>query len=270
MRGVVLVTGASSGIGAAAARELATRGWTVYGGCRNPMRPGIGIPGVTMLALDVTSEVSVNATVSQILTAVGHIDALVCCAGMGVAGSVEDIPATEIAVQMDTNFSGVVRCVKACLPAMRQARSGRILVVGSMAGRTGMPFQAFYSASKYALEGFVESLRYEIRVFGLEAGIIEPGDYKTGFTDARRMDTHTEAGPYASACAATMEIQMRDERSGHNPVEAGKAIARMLESRRMPTRRTIGPLFERFAMGAKRIIPAWLYERFYRYYYRLP
>lgn len=264
---VAVVTGASSGIGKAIAKTLTENGWKVYGTSRKPQESSL--PGVEMLVMDVTSEESVLHSINKILASSGKVDALICCAGMGVAGPVEDSSFARIEAQMETNFFGVIRCVKAVLPAMRSAQSGRILVIGSIAGRTGMPFQAFYSASKYALEGFIESLRYEMRQFGIQASILEPGDYRTGFTDARYLDEASSKGPYAPAFAATMSIQIRDERTGHDPLEAGRLVLALLSCKRMPVRKTCGPAFERFAVELKRVIPASWFEFFYRKYYRL-
>ncbi len=267
---IALVTGASSGIGRACAMELARLGYVVYGACRNPARPGASAPGLRMIAMDITDEASPLAASAMILGKEGRIDALVCCAGMGIAGSVEDCSIEEIASQMDSNFLGTVRTVKAVLPAMREAKKGRIIIVGSIAGVTGMPFQAFYSASKYALEGFLESLRYETRVFGIQACIVEPGDFRTGFTDARRKSAKASASPYAAIFESTMAIQIRDESAGHDPAEVGRLTGKLLSRPRLPVRVTVGPLFERFAVWVKRIVPGTVFEKFYRIYYKLP
>lgn len=267
---VALVTGASSGIGKACALELARLGYAVYGTCRNPSRPGATVSGFDMVEMDVTSEASTLRSVARIIEKEGRIDALVCCAGMGVAGAVEDCSMEDILLQMDTNFLGTVRTVKAVLPAMRAAGRGKIVVIGSIAGVTGMPFQAFYSSSKYALEGFVESLRYEVRAFGIQACIVEPGDFRTGFTDARRKSGIASSGPYGSSFDATMSVQIHDERSGHDPSEAGRLVGSLLARPRLPIRVTVGPLFERFAVWIKRIIPGTFFEKFYRMYYKLP
>ncbi|MCE1196822.1 SDR family NAD(P)-dependent oxidoreductase, partial [bacterium] len=204
---VALVTGATSGLGAAIAAALADSGWRVYGtGRRPPETSAEGRAFPRFLPLDVRSEESVASAVSAVAANEGRIDLLVACAGNGIAGSVEDSAMAEIEAQMDVNFLGTVRTVKACLPLMRAQGSGRIIVVGSLAGRTGMPYQAFYSASKFALEGFVESIRYEVGRFGIEAGILEPGDFRTGFTASRRKsDAVSEA--YLDSFSRVIGIQ---------------------------------------------------------------
>lgn len=267
---VVLVTGASSGIGNACATHLAKRGYRVYGTCRNPLAyVKKADEFFEMIAMNATDDQSVAKAVAGIIAAEGKIDAVVCNAGMGISGSVEDCGIEEIKLQMDTNFLGVVRLVKALLPSFRNGASGRFIIMSSMAGVVGMPFQAFYSSSKYALEGFVESLRYEVRPFRVQACLVEPGDFRTGFTAARQPSLPVES-PYRRYYDAAMGVQVRDETAGHDPVEVAKLVQTLVEARKLRTRYTVGPLFERFAVILKRILPAGAFELFYRKYYRLP
>jgi len=173
---VVLVTGASSGIGGACAEMLAKRGFRVYGSSRNPnFRPS----GYQALQMDVTDDKSVDEAVAQVIREAGSIDALVNNAGCGLAGAVEDTASVEALHQMDVNFMGPFRAVRAVLPGMRQRRSGVIVNVSSLGGLLGLPFQSFYSASKFAMEGWTESLRFEVSPLGIRVVLIEPGDYDT-------------------------------------------------------------------------------------------
>lgn len=269
---VVIVTGASSGIGNACATHLAKRGFKVYGTSRNPSTYAKKADEFfELIQMDITDESSVNKAVASVLEKEGHIDALLCNAGMGISGSVEDSSLEEIGLQMNTNYFGALRCVKAVLPAMRSAKSGRIIVLSSIAGVVGMPFQAFYSSSKYALEGLIESLRYEIRPFGLEAALIEPGDFHTGFTASRKVAAAAgEGSPYKKLYDAAMGVQVRDETSGHDPIEVAKLVVRLLNARHLKIRYTVGPAFERFAVIVKRLVPGRAFELFYRKYYKLP
>lgn len=260
-----LVTGATRGLGAAIASALAGAGWKVYGTGRNP---GAVSAPFRFLALDSRSDSSVKAAVDAVIAAEGSLDLLVACAGMGIAGPVEDADLDDVAAQMDVNFIGTVRIVKACLPHMRSRGAGRIIVIGSLAGRTGMPFQAYYSASKFALEGFVESLRYELSPFGIQACIVEPGDFRTGFTQARKKVELSDS-PYAGQFARTIAIQENDERNGADPALAARRIVLLAGSRKMPVRVSTGQLFQRAALFLKRIMPASWFEFFYKIYYRL-
>ena len=267
---VVLVTGASSGIGNACATHLAKRGYRVYGTCRNPSTyVKKADEFFEMVSMNATDDQSVAKAMASVVAAEGKIDVVVCNAGMGISGSVEDSRIEDIELQMDTNFLGAVRVVKALLPAFRQAGSGKFIVMSSMAGVVGMPFQAFYSSSKYALEGFVESLRYELRPFGVEACLIEPGDFRTGFTAARQPSIPGDS-PYKRWYDAAMGVQVRDETAGHDPMEVAKLVQSLIEARRLKTRYTTGPLFERFAVILKRLLPSGAFELFYRKYYKLP
>jgi len=163
MSQTVLVTGASSGIGQATARLLAEQGFTVYGTSRKP--------DGNLIPLDVRSDDSVRACVER----VGPIDVLVNNAGYSLMGAAEETSVDEAKAQLETNFFGVVRMVNAVLPAMRKAGAGKIINVGSLAGITAIPFGAFYTASKFALEGYSEALWHELRPLGINVTLIEPG-----------------------------------------------------------------------------------------------
>lgn len=176
---VALVTGASSGIGAAAAKQLIAAGFTVYGTSRR----GASSAGNTypMLALDVTDDASVQAAVAELVRREGRIDLLVNNAGIGITGAAEESSIDQVKALFDTNFHGVVRVTNAVLPLMRRQRTGRILNIGSGLGFIPSPFSAYYSATKHALEGYSESLDHEVRGFGIRVAVIEPGATKTLF-----------------------------------------------------------------------------------------
>jgi len=181
---VVLVTGASSGIGRACAAHLASRGYRVFGAQRSA--PDSAGP-IEMLRMDVNDDASVHAATSYILKTAGRIDALVNNAGYALMGSVEDTSIEEARAQMETNFFGALRVIRAVLPAMRQQGSGYIINISSLAGVLGLPFSGLYSASKFALEGMTESLRLEVRGFGIKTVLIEPGDFSTQLPAKRQV-----------------------------------------------------------------------------------
>lgn len=271
---IAIVTGATSGIGYAIASGLASEGASVYGTGRNPASRGDAgknqhNPGVTYLSLDTQSDESVKAAVSTVLEKEGRIDILVACAGMGIAGSVEDSDMADITNQMDINFLGTVRTIKCCLAPMRMQGSGKIIVIGSIAGRVGLPFQAFYSSSKFALEGFVESLRQEVKKFGVGVCIVEPGDFHTGFTGSRKKAASATGGVYDDTFLRVIAIQENDEQHGSAPDKAAKTILDLLGRASLPVRVTTGPAFQRFACFVKRLIPAAWFEAFYTIYYKL-
>jgi len=178
----VLVTGASSGIGQSTARLLAERGFTVFGTARKPDLKKR--ESFTMLALDVRSDDSVRACVEQVVAKTGRLDVLVNNAGYSLTSAAEETSVEEAKAQFETNFFGIVRMVNAVLPGMRARGAGKIINISSLAGNTAIPYSAFYSASKFAVEGYSESLWYEVRPFGVSVSLVEPGFVNTPIGEA--------------------------------------------------------------------------------------
>ena len=243
---VVLITGASSGIGHACARHLAGRGFRVFGASRRAGEKAAA--GVEPVEMDVDSDASVEAGVAELLRRAGRIDAVVNNAGWALAGSVEDTTPDEARAQMETNLLGTWRVCRAVLPAMRAAGRGHIVNIGSIGGRVGLPFQAAYSASKFAMAGFTEALSGEVRPFGIHAVLVEPGNYRTGITAKRRVAAGAGSGSaYAAAFGRTLEIIERDEGRGGAPDEVARLVHRILESKSPRMRYMVGPASERLA-----------------------
>jgi NAD(P)-dependent dehydrogenase (short-subunit alcohol dehydrogenase family) len=253
----VLVTGASAGIGRAVADRLHAAGWTVTGASRR----GTATAGWTGLVMDVDDDDSVRSGVTAVLERKGGIDALVAAAGWRLAGAVESSSVQEAKAQIETNFWGCVRVVQQVLPAMRQQGGGRILLVSSIGGAIGIPFQAFYSASKFALEGFGESLAYEVAPFGIEVTLVQPGNVKTDFTDSRRMASAAHDDQvYGQAAAKAISRMERDERNGVPADQAAAVVEKVLEARRPPRRVSVGKAGERAGLYAKRLLPFRAFE----------
>jgi NAD(P)-dependent dehydrogenase (short-subunit alcohol dehydrogenase family) len=253
--GVVVITGASAGIGRACARRLHDEGWTVVGASRrtSPADPW------AQLAVDVDDDESVAAGIARVVAEHGGIDAVVTCAGWGLAGPVETTPLAEAAAQMETNFFGTVRTVAAALPSLRQ-RHGRIIVLSSIGGLIGLPFQAYYSASKFALEGWAEALAWEVRPFDVDVTLVEPGNFRTDFTASRRTATTGEDDPYRAAQAKAIGTMEADEQGGAGPERVADVVARLLVARRPPRRLTVGPTGERLGAFVKRLLPNRVFE----------
>jgi NAD(P)-dependent dehydrogenase (short-subunit alcohol dehydrogenase family) len=174
---VALVTGASTGIGRAIAEQLASDGLQVFGTSRKPS--GTAPRGVTMIALDICSDESVRSCVSGLIERTGRIDVLVNSAGYLLSGAVEETTIEEAKAQLETNFFGAFRVIKAVLPAMRTRKAGQIVNISSLAGIVPLPFWGLYAASKFALEGLTETLRHELRPFGISVSAVEAGYIKT-------------------------------------------------------------------------------------------
>lgn len=263
---VILVTGATSGLGKACAERLAARGFRVYGTGRKPSAVEAG--GVSLLAMDVTDDASVTGAVGEILAREGRIDGVVCNAGFGIAGSVEETPLSEAKSQFEVNFFGTLRTIQAVLPALRAAGGGCVLVVGSMAGLAGVPYQSLYSAAKFALEGLVEALRMETRAFGIRCAVVEPGDHRTGFTDARRKSA-PPGSPYAAAMERSLGVMEKEERNGADPGGMARLVEKLLRKKRLRVRYMVGPAFQKLAMVLKRLLPSRAYEWIMSRYYRV-
>ena len=204
---VVLITGASSGIGRCCAELLAARGCKVYGASRRP----VAIAGVEPLAMDVTDDGSVLRAVAAVMDREGRVDVLVNNAGIAIAGALEDCCIADAKEQFDVNLFGALRVCRAVLPAMRRQRSGYIINIGSIGGLIAIPFQGLYSASKFALEGLSESLRLEVRDFGIQVVLIEPGDHRTALTCNRRF---VESDVYRERFDCAVARMACDEQGG--------------------------------------------------------
>jgi NAD(P)-dependent dehydrogenase (short-subunit alcohol dehydrogenase family) len=191
---VGLVTGASKGIGRLCAERLAAANWRVFGGARTKA----SLDGVEMIQMDVNDDASVKQAITYVLGQAGKIDAVINNAGFSIRGSVEDVSMDEAKAIFETNFFGALRVCQAATPALRNSR-GCIINMSSLAGVVGVPFTAHYYASKAALEALSESLRIELRPFGIRVVLVEPGDYRTDLQKARRISEATKTGVYARA-----------------------------------------------------------------------
>ena len=220
MSKTAVVTGASSGIGWAVCEKLAALGWKVYGLSRRGTAP----EGTTGVCADVTDPAAVRSAVEQAAAAEGCIDLMVCNAGFGISGPVEFASEDEIRRIMDVNFLGQIRCMQAVLPYMRAAKSGTIVCVSSVAAPIAIPYQAFYSAGKAAVNAAALALRNEVRSFGIKVTCVMPGDASTGFTDARRKETAGD-GVYLNGRSA-VEAMEKDERHGMAPAKVADVIVK--------------------------------------------
>jgi len=261
---VILVTGGSSGIGRAAVLGLARQGHRAYAAGRDPA--ALPIPSVRM---DVDDDASVAAGVGEVLERERRLDAVVNAAGFGIAGAVEDTSVDEARAQFETNVFGVLRVCRAVLPVFRRQGSGLIVNVSSIAGRVGLPFQAFYAASKFALEGLTEALRMEVLSFGIHVVLVEPGDFATGFTDRRRQTAASAANPaYRERFLKAMAVIEKDERGAAPPDAVARLIARIVALPAPRLRYTVGPGAQRATPLLKALLPQALFERLIADHYR--
>lgn len=228
---VVLLTGGSSGIGAATAALLADKGMKVYATSRSGKAPGNG--NIIPIRMDVNDDEAVSKVVADIYRIEGRIDAIICNAGNGIAGAVEDTTIEEARYQFETCYFGAVRTINECLPVFRQQGFGRIITVTSVAAFIPIPFQAFYSSVKAALLMLTKALSLEVRPFGIQCCSVQPGDTKTGFTSARKYTQKAYDGAYADTMRSSVAKMEKDEQNGMPPEVIAKAIYRQLRSSKM-------------------------------------
>ena len=248
----VLITGCSTGIGRATAERLVSSGHTVYATARRPESiADLEAKGCRTLALDVTDDESMSAAVSAVEEAEGAVGALVNNAGYSQSGAVESVGLDDVRKQFETNVFGLIRMSQLVLPAMRGQGYGRIVNVGSMGGRLTFPGAGIYHATKYAVEAISDAMRFEVRGFGVDVALIEPGLIKTQFASAAvgAINTGTSGeddGPYASfnqavAASTVGAYEGPAARLGGGPETVAKAIEKAITSRRPRARYPVTP-----------------------------
>jgi NADP-dependent 3-hydroxy acid dehydrogenase YdfG len=233
----VLVTGCSSGIGHATAERLAANGWKVYATARRPEAiADLKDKGCEILALDVCDEASMSAAVSAVTEAEGAVGVLVNNAGYSQSGAVESVPLDQVRRQFETNVFGLLRMCQLVLPGMREQGWGKIVNIGSMGGKLTFPGGGLYHATKYAVEAISDALRFEVRGFGVDVILVEPGLIVTGFADAATATVTADAdGPYARFNKAVTKLTTEAYKGpmsklGAGPEAVAKTIAGAIES----------------------------------------
>jgi len=260
MKKVILVTGASSGLGLATAKALQAEGHTVYGTSRDakkikdvPFKP---------LSMDVTDDASVTAAIDKIIKAEGKIDVLINNAGNGITGPLYAMPVDIAKKQFEVNFFGVVRVSSAVLPGMIEKKQGLVINIGSLAGLFGLPYQGLYSASKFAIEGYSESLRMELQNTGIKVVVVNPGDFKTDFTASREkvpfpLENEKLKGEFEAA-VASME---KDESIGADPSVLAAKIVKIVNTKSPKHNYLVGAIGQTIAVTLKATLPGWLFVK---------
>lgn len=234
---VVLVTGASSGIGRSIALHLAEAGYRVFGTSRQ-LHAGQH-DGITFVPLELTDEVSVRNCVAAVLDQAGRIDVLINNAGSDLVGALEETSLADAQWIFDVNFFGAVRMVQAVLPHMRARRSGQIINISSALGLAAWPFEGFYCASKYALEGYTESLCYEMNLFGIRVSSVQPGFFRSNMI-AHAREAAVAIEDYASARAHSVRLNHAWARNAPDPLPVAQTVRRIIESRNPRLRYAVG------------------------------
>jgi short-subunit dehydrogenase len=257
---VILITGISSGFGKQTSELLAFQGHTVYGAVRKEIESSTK---VNVLKLDLTNANSIKKAVETVLQKEGRIDVLINNAGMHTGGPVESSPVENIKLQMDTNFLGMVNLTRDVLPAMRKQGGGTIINFSSIGGLMGLPFQAFYSASKFAIEGFSEALRMEVKQFNIKVILINPGDFHTN-NSANRRNFLAPTGvndPYQEQFGKTLSVIEKDEANGWAPAVLARKIVKIVECKNPEQRYIIASFEQKLAVILKYILPGKLFRK---------
>ena len=262
---VILITGITSGFGKAMAERLASEGHKVYGTHRKAKE---FIPGVTYIKAESTVQEEVEAAVRQVVDAEGVIDVFINNAGMGIGGPLEFCTIEDCQRQMDVNFMGMVRYIREVVPVMRRQGHGHIICFSSIGGLVGLPYQGMYSASKFAIEGYCEALRLEIRGFGINVTTIEPGDFATAFTAQRKSVDNPEVHKVYPGYANSLASIEHDENSGLKPEFLAKKISRIIRMKRPGYHYIISTFLQKLSVFARTILPprwfAWVMSVYYK------
>jgi short-subunit dehydrogenase len=265
---VVLITGASSGMGRATALFLAQKGFMVYAGSRTPAKlADIASPNIYPLALDITHTQSIQKAIENI----EHIDILINNAGYGLVSTVEELDEGEMFDQFNVNVFGILRVCKAVIPIMRKNQQGIIINISSFLGKIGLPLLTMYNASKYAVEGITDSLRYELRDFNIRVHSIMPGFFDTQFarsnlvTNLATFDTNS---PYAKIVADLAPNIVEQINNGNNVRDVAKMILEIIENKKFPARATVGEKASKF-IPMRQELSDEDFERRVREYYHL-
>lgn len=266
---VALITGASSGLGKDFALRLLAEGYRVYGAARRiELMRDIEAAGGTALRMDVTDDPTMVAAVARIVAEQGRIDILINNAGYGQLGALEDVPVEEGRRQMEVNLIGAARLTQLCLPHMRARNFGRIFNISSVGGKCAFPLAGWYNASKFALEGYSDALRMEVRPFGIDVVVIEPGGTESEWMGIAETESerHSSVGAYADLVEKSRHMAVK-QRKLPPPSQISDLIVKALKAKR-PRTRYHGGLMAGSILALRYLLPDRLYDRLVMSQYR--
>lgn len=268
MKKIILITGISSGFGKKTAELLAAKGHTVYGTVRRDAEINSLVNGIK---LDLTNINSIRQTVQTVLQKEGRIDVLINNAGMHTGGPIETSSLENIELQIDTNFLGMVHLTRGVLPVMRKQGGGTIINFSSIGGLMGLPFQAFYSAGKFAIEGFSEALRMEVKQFDIKVILINPGDFHTNNSANRRnyLAPTDINEPYHEQYTKTLAVIEKDESNGWEPVFLARKIVKIVDCKNPRQRYIIASFEQKLAVILKYILPGKWFRKILEDHYKI-
>ena len=268
MNQVVLVTGASSGLGKSIAFHLHKLGYTVYGTSRNPEQYSETFP-FTLVQLDVTKKDSITQLIQTLKEKEHRIDVLINNAGVGITGPVEETSLDAMRANFETNFFGPLAMIQAVLPIMRKHTDGIIINITSIAGYMGLPFRGAYSASKGALNIISEALRMEIAAQGIRVMTLAPGDYATDIASRRYHEAVIENSPYQNTYQESLNTMDAHVDSGNDPIEIALKVVALLRKKSPKPHYVVGSFLQKFSIALKKILPQKAYEKLLKNHYKL-
>jgi len=267
MEKVVLITGASTGIGQGIGQILSENGYLVYGTSRTD-KPNQS-EKFKMVALDVNDPASVDIAIQKVVSEAGKIDVLINNAGLGIAGPIEETPIEDVKKVFDTNFHGLLAVIQAVLPVMRKQKSGHIINVSSIGGEVGLPFRGIYCASKFAVEGMTEALSMEVKQFGIKVSIVQPGDYRTSINQNRIMAQLKSDSAYRSTYQPIADQINKEVLTARDPREAGKDVLKVLQKSNPGVRFRSAPFMQQLTPKIKKFLGARTFEKLVMGHYGL-
>ncbi|MBV1888495.1 MAG: SDR family oxidoreductase [Urechidicola sp.] len=267
MSKVVLITGASSGLGFAIADYLSQKGFVVYGSNR---KPDTEITySFKMLPLELTNKDTIKKAVDLIIKEEGRLDILINNAGTGITGPLEETPTEEIKKSFDINLFGLIDVTKTVLPHMRKQQSGLIINITSIAGYMGLPYRGVYSSLKAAARILTESMSMEVKNFGIHVVNLAPGDFKTNIASRRYHSPVKETSVYKEVYLRNLDLMNTHVSDGENPIEIAKDIYKIINTKKPKTHYRSGKLMQKVSITLKWILPSKVYERVLMRYYKL-
>jgi short-subunit dehydrogenase len=265
---VVLITGASSGIGKSIGQFLKSRGFKIYGTTRDKSKYP-GFDEFELLELDVRLPDSISLAIREIISREGKVDILVNNAGMGITGPIEETPREEIIRAFETNWLGAVEMIRAVLPHMREQQSGLIINITSIAGYMGLPYRGIYSATKGALELLTEALRMETRNFGVRITNLAPGDFATNIVSGRYHAPVRQESAYGKAYENTLQMMNDHVNQGGDPAKVAEKVWQIIQSKNPRIHYKVGSNLQKFSLVLKKILPDKVYEKLLLNHYKL-
>ncbi len=267
MNQVVLITGASKGMGKETGIFLQSKGFTVYGTARRP--ENYPVHPFPLIAMDLENENSIREAVHEIVRREGKIDVLINNAGRGMMGPLEETPQEDLKTLFQTNVFGPVEIIKQVLPVMRRQKSGLIINITSVAGFTGLPFRGGYSASKSAFMILTETLRYELYNSGIQITEICPGDIATDIASGRIYTEVDENSPYFKTYQRILQEADREVKKGLPPMAIAEKVSEIIRENQPAPRYIVAPFMQKILHVAKAVLPGKIFEKLIRNHYKI-